>query len=189
MQHRFVPHSPEAGGTSWGLKSVMLLSVIGALLVTGCVSPLYRAAARNDIDTANKLLDRGADVNGKNSLNGAKALKAASSQGNIEMAKLLLDRGADVNLASGNMGWTALSNAAWAGHAEMAILLVDRGADINKAIAGLNRGMVSGNAIAMLNELKYKRPMPTHGQDSAAAFSSQPAPTALPPPAESATPF
>jgi ankyrin repeat protein len=166
------------------MKSVMFLCVVGTLLFSGCVSPLESAAGRNDIKAVNELLDQGATVNEKDRLNGRTALKAASSQGNVAMVKLLLDRGADVNLASGNMGWTALSNAAWFGNTEVALLLIERGADINKAIAGLDRGMGTGKAMAMLNELKCKKTTPPHGPDS-----PPPVPTTLPPPAEQATPF
>ena len=167
----------------------MFLSLLGSLLVTGCVSPLCSAAARNDTVTATRLLDQGANVNEKNKLNGATALKTASSQGNIDMAKLLLDRGANVNLASGNMGWTALSCAAWTGQTEVAILLVERGADIDKAIAGLNRGMVTGKAIDMLNGLKSKKSAQSAGPNSLTGPSAQPAAASLPTPADTATPF
>jgi ankyrin repeat protein len=189
MSHQNIHDSQPAGETSWVAKSLVLLSLLGPLLVTGCMSPLHQAAGSNDINTATKLLDQGADVNEKNKLNGSTALKVASSQGNIDMVKLLLDRGADVNLASGNMGWTALSNAAWTGQTEVAILLVERGADINKAIAGLNRGMVTGKAIDMLNGLKSKKSASASGQNSFTGQSPQPTATSLPPPAESATPF
>jgi ankyrin repeat protein len=188
-QHQKVRDSHKVGGTSRAVKSARLLFVLGSLLVGGCMSPLHQAAGRNDIDTAKKLLDQGADVNERNRLNGATALKAASSQGNVDMVKLLLDRGADVNLASGNQGWTPLSNAAWRDHPDVAMLLIERGADINKAIAGLKRGVGSSKAVAMLNELKYKKPAPSQGQNSSAALSTQSAPTTLPPPTETATPF
>lgn len=174
-----------------GMKSVMLLCVVVPLLVSGCVSPLYRAAEKNDIKTINELLDQGADVNEENSFfcRGGTALKVASSQGRVDMVKLLLDRGADVNLASGDMGWTALSCAAYSGNTEVAMLLIERGADINKAIAGLNRDFGYGNAIAMLKELKNKTTTSPNGQASPAVLSTHPAPTALPPPAEQGTPF
>ena len=163
-----------------------LFALAAAMLLTGCVSPLESAAGRNDIKAVNELLDQGATVNEKNRLNGETALKAAILQGNVAMVKLLLDRGADVNLASGNMGWTALSDAAWFGNTEVALLLIERGADINKAIAGLDRGMGTGKAVAMLNELKCKK-SPPHGPDSSAIPPS--APTTLPPPAEQSSPF
>jgi ankyrin repeat protein len=186
IQFQRIRFSQPAGRMSWGIKSVLLLSVLGTLLVSGCASPLHNAAGRNDVKAVNELLDQGANINEKNHLNGGTALKAASSRGNIDMVKLLLDRGADVNLASGNMGWTALSGAAWHGNTEVAILLIERGADINKALAGLNRGMGTGRAIEFLNELKYQKP---HGQNSPAASSAQPTPPALLQPSETVAPF
>ncbi len=136
------------------------ISVIASLLVllcAGCQSPLSIAASRSDINAVKELLDKGADVNEKNALHGGTALKAASSAGRVEIVKLLLDRGADVNLESGNMGWTALSAAAWFGHHDVAMLLIERGADINIAVAGLRRGIGTGNAVEFLNKLDQER--------------------------------
>jgi hypothetical protein len=185
------PESTKRHGMISGMKPVMALSLAAGLLASGCVSPLYRAAEKNDIKTINELLDQGADVNKGNGFfcRGGTALKVASSDGRVDMVKLLLDRGADVNLASGDMGWTALSCAAWSGNTEVAMFLIERGADINKAIAGLNCGLGTGNAIAMLNVLKHKTTTSPNGQPSPAMLSTHPAPPTLSPPVESAAPF
>jgi hypothetical protein len=181
----------RGGMTIRGMKSVMLLCVVGTLLVSGCMSPLYKAALRSDINTVKGLLDKGADVNERIGLHGDTALKAASSAGRVDTVKLLLDRGADVNLTSGNMGWTALSGAAWRGHTDVARLLIERGADINKAIAGLRRRRGTGDAVDLLNELKRNWTTPAQGQGASAVLPTHPAtmPTTLPLPAEQATPF
>ena len=202
------------GGAIGGMKSVVLLGMMGSLLVSGCRSPLHDAVQNNDANTVNELLNQGADVNEKHF--SRTALLVASSQGRVEMVTLLLDRGADVNLVSpqhgtaltvasykGHVevakllldrgaevdlipsgGWTALSYAAYWGNTDVAVLLMARGADINKAIVGLRRGFGTGNAVEFLNGLKYKKTTPPRGPDSPAV-----PPTTLPPPAESAAPF
>lgn len=129
------------------------------LLVAGCITPppLYTAAGRGDLATVTTLIDNGADVNqtgGGGLLNDSSALNAASGAGHYEVVKLLLEKGADVNRGSGNMGWTALSGAAWKGHTEVARLLIEHGADVDKAIAGLRKGVNTGRAVALLNQLR-----------------------------------
>jgi hypothetical protein len=93
-------------------------------------------------------------IGGGGLLNDSTALKAASGAGHYEVVKLLLDKGAEIDRAGGNMGWTALSGAAYKGHTQVARLLIERGADIEKAIAGLRKGVGTGRAIALLNELR-----------------------------------
>ena len=75
----------------------------------------------SNLEVAELLLDRGADVNAKNDL-GQTPLYHADS----EVAELLLDHGADVN-AKNDFGQTPLHYA----DSEEAELLLDRGADVN----------------------------------------------------------
>jgi ankyrin repeat protein len=102
---------------------------------------LMTAARAGDVDAIKELLDRGADVNAKESMRGRTALMWAALENHLDAARLLLERGADINecnnvrapegssgAASGGM--TALLFAARQGHQEMAALLLDRGADI-----------------------------------------------------------
>jgi len=117
-------------------RVVMLLCVAGALVVSGCSSPLHDAVRRTDIKTVTALLDKGADVNEKVIGNSSTALIAASTEGAIDIVRLLLDRGADVDLAVGNR-YTPLTYAAWKGETDVARLLIERGADIDRAKGGL----------------------------------------------------
>lgn len=71
---------------------------------------LMRAAARNDVEEAKKLLARGADVNAKMS-DGYTALMYGAFYGSAEVVAFLLDNGAEVN-ARHKSGLTALIEAA-----------------------------------------------------------------------------
>jgi len=134
--------------------------VLFVLLTAGCTPALYNAAHMGDIGTVKALLDQGTDANEKGGgglLNDGSALDAASSSGHSDVVKLLLDRGANINKSHGNMGWTALSSAAYQGHTDTVNLLIDRGADINKAIAALDRGVGTKNAIELLKKKRWER--------------------------------
>jgi len=75
------------------------------------------------------LLERGADVNGRNQ-HGDTPLIGASGLGSPEVVKLLLDRGADPN-GTESHGVSPLMMASMRGSCEVAKLLLDRGADPN----------------------------------------------------------
>ena len=67
------------------------------------MTPLKVAASKAQIDVAELLLDRGADINRQATLPGggpksSTALHEAVYSGSVEMVKLALDRGADVSL-------------------------------------------------------------------------------------------
>jgi ankyrin repeat protein len=109
---------------------------IGALLQGGAdvnlkerrggATPLMHAAAHGSLDTMRLLLDKGADVNARNT-GGATALMWAVSE--IAKVRLLIDRGADVNVATSG-GRTALMLAALGdGSAETVKLLLSKGAN------------------------------------------------------------
>jgi ankyrin repeat protein len=85
------------------------------------------AATLADARMVALLLERGAEVNAKNS-SGATALMRAA--GDLEKVRLLLDQGADVNARS-ELGRTPLLIAAtYPGNLETVLLLVARGADV-----------------------------------------------------------
>lgn len=58
---------------------------------------LVQAVCKNELDTINKLVNKGADVNGPNKY-GMTPLITAVSYNNVESVKLLLELGADPNL-------------------------------------------------------------------------------------------
>ncbi|KAJ7900422.1 hypothetical protein B0H13DRAFT_2517933, partial [Mycena leptocephala] len=101
--------------------------------------PLYWAAKFGFLHIVWLLLERGADINLQDGLNG-NALQAASIEGHLELVQLLLERGADVNLRGGYYG-NALYAASSRGHLTLALLLLERGADVN------SQGGYYGNAL------------------------------------------
>ena len=90
---------------------------------------VHTASENGQLDIVRSLLDRGADVDERNSLR-MTALHAASSKGNLEVAKLLIERGAYVNARSRG-GWTPLHSASRYGNLGIMRLLLDHGADVN----------------------------------------------------------
>lgn len=95
-------------------------------------SPLMDAVSEGDMEIARLLLDKGADVDFKNSLGGDTPLMEAARQGDAEIAVLLLARGADINARDKNMGNTALTFAAAFGHTKIVKLLLDHGAPMDE---------------------------------------------------------
>ncbi|GBF96449.1 hypothetical protein Rsub_09248 [Raphidocelis subcapitata] len=91
------------------------------------VETLHDAARWGDVEAAGRLIDEGADVNGKNE-RGIPALGVAVGFNQKEVVRLLLDRGADVAAADAQ-GSTALHYAAGYGRREVAALLLAAGAD------------------------------------------------------------
>ena len=79
-------------------------------------------------DTILFLLERGADINGRDKDYGS-ALTAAVVQGNVQVVQLLVRKGADPNNVGGLYG-TALTAAAEKGDQEMIDLLISKGAGI-----------------------------------------------------------
>jgi ankyrin repeat protein len=90
---------------------------------------VYTAAQDGRLDIVRSLLDRGSDVEDRNTLRET-ALDAASRYGHLAVARLLIERGADVN-ARDRHGWTPLITASTYGQLEVARLLLDHGADVN----------------------------------------------------------
>ena len=102
---------------------------------------LFKAAERNSIETATKIIEEGANVNAVLRGDGT-PLIAAARRGNLEMVRFLLDRGAKPDLGVSGDG-NPLLNAARRGHYDIVMLLLDRGADINSGVEG------DGNALIM----------------------------------------
>lgn len=121
--------SPLAEAVRGGsLESAKLLIEAGAdpsRPDTGGKTPLILAVLGGQDALVEELLDRGADVNGRNGEDGTTALMWAANTGRKSYVELLLERGADAGLAA-NDGWTAGEAARMAGHVEIARLLERR---------------------------------------------------------------
>lgn len=92
--------------------------------------PLTAAARGGQSAVLELLIDKGVDVNEKDSY-GRTALMAAASAGQTEAVRTLLDRGAKID-AMDSAGNAALHHAVWLrGHVDTARALLERGADVN----------------------------------------------------------
>ncbi|KAF5694443.1 ankyrin repeat domain-containing protein [Fusarium denticulatum] len=75
------------------------------------------------------LLEKGGEIEARDSVYGQTPLSWAAQDGHEAVVKLLLDRGADIEAKDGH-GQTPLFWAAYGGHEAVVKLLLDRGADI-----------------------------------------------------------
>jgi len=122
-------------------------------------TPLISACLNRQVEVANFLIDKGADVKARGrfnfttlawasrvhdqdtaiirrlidegaDVNAQSPLHWAALEGCYQVAKLLIDNGANVN-AVGNNGVTPLHRAAQGGYLDVAKLLIEHGADVN----------------------------------------------------------
>jgi serine/threonine protein kinase len=102
------------------------------------ITPLLLAASLNRKDMTEILLERGAEVNAKDSL-GRTALHVAVSRRHSEVAELLLTEGADANVKDVEHGWAPLHAAAYNGDSKTAESLIANGADLSVKDAKMGR--------------------------------------------------
>jgi ankyrin repeat protein len=90
---------------------------------------IVMAARKHDIALVKRLIDKGVDVNTKNS-HGLTPLVVSANNGFADLAAMLLDMGADVN-ATTNGGDSALMTSSWYGHISIVRMLLAKGAVVN----------------------------------------------------------
>ena len=91
---------------------------------------LMTAAANGHLAICRLLLDKGAQLEAKNSY-GFTPLHSAAARGHVKIVRLLCNRGADVE-ARGKNGSRPLHSAAWKGHISVVKELIEeRNAEIN----------------------------------------------------------
>ena len=95
-------------------------------------TPLYMAVCCENVDLSliEHLIQKGADVNYKNTSDGLTSLHYAISCGSDDVARLLIEKGANVN-AIADDGTTPLILAAKNDSVFIAKLLLEKGADVN----------------------------------------------------------
>lgn len=98
--------------------------------------PLLQASRAGLYQTAERLLNMGADINAEDK-DWGNALSAASRKGRGKIVTLLLDRGANVNARPTRLSGAALQVASKEGHGEVVKLLLKHGADINSSPSDL----------------------------------------------------
>jgi ankyrin repeat protein len=120
------------------LALVMVLALFswdGAVRAAETLNEQLTAAAKaGDLNSVRILLDRGADVNGKDGL-GWTPLLAAALGGHLKVGRLLLERGAD---ASGRSGMQILAAAARSGDVEIVKQILVKGAKVNETLPGVD---------------------------------------------------
>ena len=121
-------------------------------------APLHCAAADNETELMNLLLNANANVNIPNDL-GIAPMHFTCYNGNEEMAQRFLDAGADVNLCS-HTGESPLHAAIYGDNTKIAKMLLDAGADPNFVsttyATPLHMACNIGNADIVLSLLKAK---------------------------------
>ncbi len=90
---------------------------------------LMTAIFNNDVGAVKSLIQSGADVNARDSMNQT-ALMISVREDNPEIVKLLIEAGADVN-ARDDSGWTALSINDCNDDREIEKMLIEAGADVH----------------------------------------------------------
>lgn len=92
-------------------------------------TPLAWAASKGNIQLAQLLLGRGAEVDGRNRW-GCTPLFLACAEGHVEIARALLAAGADPRVHTEAEGVSPLMEASWQGHADIVRLLIQHPAQV-----------------------------------------------------------
>jgi ankyrin repeat protein len=85
-----------------------LFLLAAAMLLTGCESPLNKAALAGNTAKIQQLLDNGADINKRTLAYSRTPLLYAAETGNTNVVELLLSKGVQTSMRSDAMGYTAL---------------------------------------------------------------------------------
>lgn len=153
-------------------------------------SALNKAASDGDLDAARELLQRKADINGREPESGGTAIGNAALHGELEFVKFLLRRGAKVD-AQNRDGNTALHIAAFMCERDIVELLLEKGAspdtennrgdsaidgvssELTDELAGFYRIVARSSGIELdLDQIKEDRPkiaqlLRKHSEESA----------------------
>lgn len=122
---------PEKAMRTKTLILTLIIFVMGVSTVAAKtrLEKFMEAAAKGDRGAIEKFLEKGMDVNAKNSYDKT-ALMFAAYEGQSEIVAFLIEKGADVKIKRSD-GSTVLMNAALSGNLETVQLIVQHGADIN----------------------------------------------------------
>lgn len=96
-------------------------------------TPLYAAVSRGDIEIAQSLLAKGADINLVGNKEGATVLHFACNHGYLDVVKLLIKEGANPNQAHAGDGQSPLFSATSKRQIPVMQFLIEKNADVNLA--------------------------------------------------------
>ncbi|MDH5680971.1 MAG: ankyrin repeat domain-containing protein, partial [Spirochaetota bacterium] len=116
------------------LQLLILLMTLSFPAFADMTNDLQAAAYQGKLQEVKRLIQKGADVNARDSHKDT-ALHSAAQGGKLEVVKYLLKKGADVN-AKNNNGTTPLHFAAEYGHKNVVKWLLTSGADANAKNTG-----------------------------------------------------
>ena len=117
------------GGCAGVLVAGILLAVFSQSHYMFVQEPMVDAARDGDINTVNRLINSGADVNGEADDEGTgTALIGASAEGHADVVRLLIRRGADVNKSARYFGKNETPLQAAAGYPKIVAILKKAGA-------------------------------------------------------------
>lgn len=125
----------------------------------GAWTPLLLATSANELEIAQLLVGRGADVNAV--VNGWTPLLEAADEGALETLSFLLEAGANLNWHQGSNSPTALAKAAGEGKMNCLLALLKAGADIN----GFGESLPPLHAAANEGKTDVIRALITRGAD------------------------
>ena len=110
---------------------IILNSMLGVLCVSVAINaePIHDAARLGNIELVQAELDKGVDINSKDSEYGGTPLHFAAYGGALNVVKFLLANEAEVNVGN-NQGWTALFYASDEGHLHVVEFLIDSNANV-----------------------------------------------------------
>ena len=110
---------------------IILNSMLGVLCVSVAINaePIHDAARLGNIELVQAELDKGVDINSKDSEYGGTPLHFAAYGGALNVVKFLLANEAVVDVGN-NRGWTALFYASDEGHLNVVEFLIDSNASV-----------------------------------------------------------